>query len=309
MKIKLSKIKGLDRRVRQQMSPEKLEELSDSIKELGQIVPIKVRKNGEGYTLVYGHRRVIAAKAAGLKEIEAIVEDVPDDKLLTQSLAENIIREDMAAIDIAKALQSIIDETGCTQEALGKRLGWVQQTISEYVGMLDPGLGLTTKHQPAGTSLKAVQQAKAGTGGDIKLAARVLEKAAAEGLSTRQTRQVAEAVTAAPNPEAQQKLFEHEYDSFVHDADRIREQAKRTPGHDPVVQTRQPKADASWRKTPEVAEMLRRLAQIEKEWAPAFLKLIRAGKLDPAGYAFVAGRINRAISALKDVVGELKEMV
>jgi ParB/RepB/Spo0J family partition protein len=286
------------------MSPEKLEELSDSIKEIGQIVPIKVRKNGEGYTLVYGHRRVMAAKAAGLKEIEAIVEDVPDDKLLTQSLAENVIREDMAAIDIAKALRLILDETGATQEALGRRLGWGESAIRGYLSMLDPDLGLA-KSPARAVSVSAVEEAKAGTGGDLKLAAQVLKKAADEELSTRQTRKVAEAVAAAPNPVARKKLLEHEFDPFVHDADRIREQVRHTPGRDPVVQERQPRADADWKQSPAVADMLRRLAQIEKEWVPAFMKLIKAGKLDPAGHAFVAGRVRRVMKALEQLLAAL----
>ena len=199
MKIKLSDIKGLDRRVRKQMSPEKLEELSDSIKDMGVIVPIKVRPNGDGYTLVYGHRRVAAAKMAGLTEIEAILEDVPEDVLLTQSLVENVIREDMAAIDIAKALQQIIDDTGCTKVVLGNRLGWSGANIGEYLDMLDPEIKAVAELKPALVSPRHISQAKAGTGGNLKLAARVLEKVATEngGLSTRQTRQVADAVKRA----------------------------------------------------------------------------------------------------------------
>jgi ParB family chromosome partitioning protein len=199
MRIALKDIKGLDRRVRQQMSPEKLEELTDSIKDLGLIVPIKVRKNGDGYVLIYGHRRVQAAKAAGLTEIEAIVENVPDDALLTQSLAENVIREDMAAIDIAKALRLILDETGATQEALAKKMGWSShKSVGQYLDMLDPELGIQKTNGiriPLGK--EHVVQSKAGTGGDIKLAGQVLKKAADEELSTRDTRKVAEVVRQA----------------------------------------------------------------------------------------------------------------
>src|SRR3990167_2637025 len=170
MKIALSTIKAMDRRVRKQMSPEKLDELTDSIKELGQIVPIKVRKNGNGYVLIYGHRRVQAAKAAGMKQIEAIVENVPDDALLTQSLAENVIREDMAAIDIAKALRLILDETATTNVALEAKLGWANGRVRQYLDMLDPELGIRTD---SNSGVQHVVQAKDGTGGDLKLAAQV----------------------------------------------------------------------------------------------------------------------------------------
>ena len=196
MKIALSTIKGLDRRVRKQMSPEKLDELTDSIKELGQIVPIKVRKNGDGYVLIYGHRRVQAAKAAGMKQIEAIVENVPDDALLTQSLAENVIREDMAAIDIAKALRLILDETGATQTALGARLGWTERNVAAYLVMLDPELGLT-KAKSISVGVMHVKEANAGTGGDLRLAAQVLKRAGDDELSARATRKVAEVVRRA----------------------------------------------------------------------------------------------------------------
>jgi|GEM_PF-3800858 len=199
MKIALTEIRGLDRRVRNQMDPKKLEELSDSIKELGVLQPVKVRKNGHGYTLVFGHRRVQAAKSAGLKEIEAIIEDVPDDKLLTQALAENVIREDMAAIDIAKALALILKETGCTQDALATKLGWVQSNVSNYLAMLEPDLGLTTsgKYQHADIGQGEVMAAKAGTDGDLKLAGKVLRKAADDNLTRPQIRQVAEVVKRA----------------------------------------------------------------------------------------------------------------
>jgi ParB family chromosome partitioning protein len=189
MKIALTDIKGLDHRVRQQMNPEKLEELTDSIKELGQIVPVKVRQNGNGYVLVYGHRRFMAAKAAGLKEIEAVVENVPDEKLLTVALAENVIREDMAAIDIAKALQTIKDETGTTNVAIGKKLGWSEARVRQYTEMLAPELGLS---KSLSIGPYAVSEAKAGTAGDLKLAGQVLQKVAKDELSARDARKVAE---------------------------------------------------------------------------------------------------------------------
>lgn len=194
--IRLSDIKASTPRVRLSQSTEKLQELADSIREEGVIVPIKVRKNGEGYTLVYGHRRVAAAQMAGLKEIDAIVANVPDDKLLTQALTENVIREDMAAIDVAKALQTIKNETGATDEAIGKRLGWSRRTVESYLGMLDPDLDLA-KGRARGLGVHDVIEAKAGTGGDLKLAGQVLQKAAKDDLSTRDTRKVAEVVRHA----------------------------------------------------------------------------------------------------------------
>jgi ParB/RepB/Spo0J family partition protein len=184
--------------VRQSQSPEKLDELAQSIREEGVIVPVKLRKNGDGYTLVYGHRRVAAAKMAGLKEIEAIVEDVPEKKLLTQALIENVVREDMPGIEIAKALAQIIKDTGCTQAELAAKMGWQPGRVSNYIGMLDPELGLVDSKNvsPAIVSEKHVQEARAGTD-SLKDAAKVLKYAGEKELSARDTRQVAEVVRHA----------------------------------------------------------------------------------------------------------------
>ncbi|MFZ1059246.1 MAG: ParB/RepB/Spo0J family partition protein [Candidatus Rokuibacteriota bacterium] len=202
MRITLAEIKGMERRVRKSQSPEKLEELTDSLKETGQVVPIKVRKNGDGYTLIYGHRRVAAAKMAGMKDIEAVVEDVPEDRLLTQALVENVVREDMAAIDIAKALRTILDETGCTQGALASKMGWTQGTVAHHLDMLTPELGLERSNKYASMHIGHVEQAKAGTN-NLQDAAKVLKYAAEHGdeegvaLSPAKTRQVAEVVRKA----------------------------------------------------------------------------------------------------------------
>lgn len=196
MRVSLSEIKGSTPRVRQSQSPEKLEELAESIREEGVIVPVKLRKNGSGYTLVYGHRRVAAAKMAGLKEIEAIVEDVPEKKLLTQALVENVVKEEMIPLEIAKALQQILTDTGCTQEALAKTLTWSRETVVQYLQMLEPEIRKVLEHHPE-VPYRHVREARQGSGGDNKLAARVLQKAATDDLTQRETRQYAEVVRKA----------------------------------------------------------------------------------------------------------------
>lgn len=321
MKIALKQIKPSPFQVRARINGQPLAELQESMAQVGQAVPIKVRsiaskKGMPGhYEIVYGHRRLEAARLLKWQEIEALVEDLTDEQAMIQGLAENVQRDDLEPLDEARAYKRLMDDFGWKQERIAAEVGRGHQYVSRLLalliespavqkligragdGGLRPGRKVTERH------VRAAREAGLGTP-DREA---VIHKAADEGLSSKQTRQVAEAIKVAPNPQAREKLLEHEYDSFVHDADRIREQARRTPGRDPVVQTRQRKADADWRETPEVAEMLRRLAQIENEWAPAFLKLIRAGKLDPAGHAFVISRINRAIGALQAVTDELEE--
>jgi ParB family chromosome partitioning protein len=289
--IALKEIKGLDKRVRQQMSPEKLEELSDSIKEQGQLVPIKVRPNGTGYVLVYGHRRVMAAKAAGQKDIEALVADVPDDKLLTQSLIENVVREDMAAIDIAKALQIIIDETGCTQEALGKKLGWARTTVVDYLGMLEPEIRRAIERRHADIGATDVAQAKAGTGGDGKLTAQVIERAARDGLNRREIRQVAEVVKRAQDfggPDAVKRTLAMPKARLLEAADNMPPRKVK-----PTVREATGKIHFEWIKDRQVL-----MAEDAIEAARSIVQMIAKGERDPKGGKSVLRRLRTLTARL-----------
>lgn len=191
MKVLLSEIKE-STRVRKSLSLEKLDELKLSLQEQGQLVPVKLRPNKSGYHIVYGHRRIQAAREIGWTEIEAIVEEVGENDTVIQSLIENVVREDMPAIDIAKALAEIKERTGWTNEKIGQQFGWSGDTVEKHLQMLDyeirTGSDLGVRH---------VVEAKAGTGGNKKLVEAVLKKAADDGLSTRQTRVVAEKVKEA----------------------------------------------------------------------------------------------------------------
>jgi len=289
--IALKDIKGLDKRVRQQMSPEKLEELSDSIKEQGQLVPIKVRPNGTGYVLVYGHRRVMAAKAAGQKDIEALVADVPDDKLLTQSLIENVVREDMAAIDIAQALQTIIDETGCTKVSLANKLGWVEGTVRHYLAMLSPELGLSKPYART-VSEAHVREASAGTGADLKLAGQVLQKAAKDDLSTRETRQVAEVVKRASDfggPDAVKRTLAMPKARLLEAADNLPAPRKSKP----TIREATGKVHFEWIKDRQVL-----MAEDAIEAARSIVQMIAKGERDPKGGKSVLRRLRTLTARL-----------
>lgn len=296
MKIALSEIKGMERRVRKSQSPEKLDELADSLKEMGGvIVPIKVRKNGNGYTLIYGHRRVAAAKMAELKEIEAIVEDVPEDRLLTQALVENVVREDMAAIDIAKALRTILDETGATQDALGTKLGWATGVVSHYLEMLAPELGLlkSDKSGPGQISEHHVREAKAGTD-NLKDAGKVLKYAADKELSRTQTRQVAEVVRRASEfggEKAVKKVLAKPAAQILAEAPAIRH-----PGPRPTVRKVEGKIVFSWIKQSRTI-----LAEEGMNIARGLIVEIARDDRDPAGGKAV---IRRLVSLAKAVVRE-----
>lgn len=117
---------------------EALNDLADSIKHLGIIQPITVRKIGENkYQLISGERRLRAAKLANLNEIPAFVKDADDDTLLELALVENIQRQDLNAIEIANSYQKLLEEFNLTQEELSSRVGKNRATISNYLRILN----------------------------------------------------------------------------------------------------------------------------------------------------------------------------
>jgi len=116
---------------------ETLNELASSIKELGIIQPITVRKLHENkYQLITGERRLRASKIAGLNKIPAYVRTIEDQSLLEMALVENIQREDLDSIEIAISYQRLIEECKLTQESLSERVGKKRSTISNYLRLL-----------------------------------------------------------------------------------------------------------------------------------------------------------------------------
>ena len=114
-----------------------LNDLASSIKELGIIQPITLRKlSNEKYQIIAGERRFRAAKIAGLTTIPAFVREAGDETMLEMALVENIQREDLDAIEIALSYQRLIDECKLTQETLSDKVGKKRSTISNYLRLL-----------------------------------------------------------------------------------------------------------------------------------------------------------------------------
>jgi ParB family chromosome partitioning protein len=117
---------------------EALEELAESIKELGVIQPITVRSLENGnFQLISGERRLRASKLAGLKKIPAYIRTADDQGMLEMALVENIQREDLNAIEVAISYQRLMEECKLTQEALSQRIGKKRSTISNYTRLLN----------------------------------------------------------------------------------------------------------------------------------------------------------------------------
>lgn len=122
---------------RSNFNDEALHELATSIKELGVIQPITVRKlDFNRYQLVSGERRYRASKLVGLKTIPSYIRIANDQESLEMALVENIQRQDLDPIEIALSYQRLIDEIQLTQEKLSDRVGKKRSTITNYMRLL-----------------------------------------------------------------------------------------------------------------------------------------------------------------------------
>lgn len=116
---------------------EALAELAASIRELGIIQPLSLRKTGPtAYQIIAGERRFRAAKLAGLRSVPAYIRTANDAELTEMALIENIQREDLNAIEIALALRNLIDRYKLTQERLSERIGKKRATIANFLRLL-----------------------------------------------------------------------------------------------------------------------------------------------------------------------------
>lgn len=136
IEIDLDLITPSSEQPRTTFSEEKLEELVQSIRVNGIVQPVVVRRQNAHFQLVAGERRWRAAQRAGLQKIPAVVKDVSDEKLLELALVENIQRQELNAIEEAKAYRKLIDTVGLTQEMLAERVGKNRTVITTFLRLL-----------------------------------------------------------------------------------------------------------------------------------------------------------------------------
>lgn len=137
IEMKINEIEPDINQPRKVFDDEKLEELSASIKEHGVLQPIIVTKKDNYYQIIAGERRWRASKKAGLKTIPAIVRDYDEKKTREVSLIENIQRQDLNALDAAKAIKELMEEHNLTQEQLAKTLGKSRSSIANSLRILN----------------------------------------------------------------------------------------------------------------------------------------------------------------------------
>lgn len=113
-----------------------LSELTESIKEHGVLQPIILRKRGKSFEIVVGERRFRASKAAGLKEIPAVIREFTDQQMMEIAILENLQREDLTPIEEADAYQNLMENLSLTQEQLAFRLGKSRPHIANHIRLL-----------------------------------------------------------------------------------------------------------------------------------------------------------------------------
>jgi ParB family chromosome partitioning protein len=114
-----------------------LQELADSIRAHGLLQPIVVRRSLAGYEVLAGERRLRAAKSIGLTEIPAVVRDATDEEMQTLALVENVQREDLNAMEKARALKAMLGNFGLTQDQVAARVGKARTTIANILRLLE----------------------------------------------------------------------------------------------------------------------------------------------------------------------------
>lgn len=194
---------------------EALEELAASIRQLGIIQPLSLRKTGaDSYQIIAGERRYRAALMAGLQSVPAYIRTANDAELTEMALIENIQREDLNAIEIALTFRKLIEQYNLTQERLSERIGKKRATIANFLRLLklpaEVQLGLRDKRVDMGHARALL------TISDPAMQLKLYNEILRQGLSVRKVEELAKAYenkTAEKKPEAAgNSLRQSDYD-------------------------------------------------------------------------------------------------
>jgi ParB family chromosome partitioning protein len=135
--IPIGQIEANPNQPRREFDPEALQELANSIKELGIITPITLRQvDTNRFQIIAGERRWRASQMAGLRSMPAYIRTINDENMMEMALVENIQREDLNAVEIALAYQHLLDSTGMTQEKVSERVGKSRAAVANYLRLL-----------------------------------------------------------------------------------------------------------------------------------------------------------------------------
>ncbi len=220
--IEVEKIVPNPTQPRTQFDEEALDELADSIRQLGVIQPITVKRADDGrYIIISGERRWRAAQRADVATLPAYIREVDDEDLHAMALVENIQRQDLNAIEIALGMQRLIEECNLTQDALSEKVGKKRSSVSNYLRLLklpnEVQLALKEGLISMGHA-KAIAGAAAGD--QIHILKRCLKKA----LSVRQTEELVRSLAEKADREvkaAEDEEYPASYTSLVEHLERL----------------------------------------------------------------------------------------
>jgi len=137
MELSIDLIDEPEKELRSVISREGLDALIDSIRDRGVLQPLRVRENGERFEVICGHRRLLAARALGLATVPVVVAETSADSSAIEVVHENLIREDVNPIDLARWLQRVKREKGLTNEALSSLFGKSRGWSGHYLALLN----------------------------------------------------------------------------------------------------------------------------------------------------------------------------
>lgn len=136
IEVNISELRPNPYQPRKVFDKDALADLATSIKEHGVFQPIIIKKSIKGYEIIAGERRVRASKLAGLDKVPAIIRNLNDEQMMEIALLENLQRENLSAIEEAKAYKSMIDNLHLTQEQLSMKVGKSRSHVTNILGLL-----------------------------------------------------------------------------------------------------------------------------------------------------------------------------
>jgi ParB/RepB/Spo0J family partition protein len=310
MKIPLQKIKPSPRPIRKTWDEDKMQELCWSLLEQGQVEPIGVYEDSGGYTLVWGHRRVEAARRVGWSDIDSLI--VPQDEIdnLIQSGIENLSSEEMSADDKAEWAQRLVD-MGFSQHEIGRRTSIPVATINQwlqYKREKEAGVFVHARNQAKDEGIVKTVKIAQVLGDDLEAKKAVAAKVSEDGLTKKHTTAIARAYHDAPSPEVKQKIIESRVYSSDTAADILRRSVARVNLEKPAKSAdSEVKIPTSLNKEFGVAvkEFLDAISPVRRN-AYRMVAVIKQGGYSKAALRYTIRKLDQLIEDLKTIKAYLE---
>ena len=196
--VKVTSIEPNREQPRKDFNEEAMEELAESMKVYGVLQPLLVQKKGDYYEIIAGERRWRAAKLAGLKEVPVVIREYTKQQTMEIALIENVQREDLNAIEEAKAYQRLIQEFELKQEEIAARVGKSRVTITNSMRLLkldERVQEMLIQNQITGGHARALLTVE-----DGELQYKLAGKIIAENLSVREIEKIVKSLSKKKNP-------------------------------------------------------------------------------------------------------------